>query len=118
VKFNLEKMLALWHALAHIFDMSTLRDKPKRSDRLVARITPDDKALLERAAALEGASLATFVISHVRTAAQDVIRQHDVIRLNEAESARFMRALVAPPGKASQRFAKAAALYRATVTEC
>lgn len=107
----------MWHKLAHIFAMPTFRDKPKRSDRLVARITPGDKALLERAAALEGASLATFVISHVRTVAQNVIRQHEVIRLNEEESERFVRALVSPPGKASHRFAKAAALYRETITE-
>ena len=97
--------------------MPTVRDKLKRSDRLVARITPDDKALLERAATLQGGSLASFVVSHVRQAAQEVIRQHETIRLNESESKRFLQALLAPPGKAPARIVKALALYRETVTE-
>lgn len=97
--------------------MPAIREKSKRTNRLVARIAPEDKALLERAAALEGASLATFVVSHVRTAAQEVIRQHDLIRLNEAESQRFITALLSPPGQPSQRFAQALELYRQTVTE-
>ena len=97
--------------------MSDVRDKPKRSDRLVARITPDDKALLERAALLQGGSVASFVVFHVRQAAQEVIRQHETIRLNESESKRFLQALLAPPGKAPARFVEAMALYRATVTE-
>ncbi|MCX6873839.1 MAG: DUF1778 domain-containing protein [Verrucomicrobia bacterium] len=97
--------------------MATVRDKTKRSDRLVARITPDDKALLERAATLQGGSLASFVIFHVRQAAQEVIRQHETICLNEVESKRFIQALLAPPGKAPARFVKAVAQYRETVTE-
>jgi uncharacterized protein (DUF1778 family) len=95
----------------------TVRDKSKRSDRLVARITPDDKALLERAATLQGGSLASFVVFHLCQAAREVIRQHETIQLNECESERFLRALVAPPGKAPARFTKALALYRETVTE-
>jgi uncharacterized protein (DUF1778 family) len=90
---------------------------PTRSDRLVARITPDDKALLERAATLEGASLASFVVSHVRTAAAEVIRKHETIQLNQAESERFLKALVQPPAKPTARMARALELYRETVTE-
>jgi uncharacterized protein (DUF1778 family) len=112
-----EKAIDLCHDPAHIPGVTTVRDKLRRSDRLVARITPDDKAMLERAATLEGSSLASFVVSHVRQAAQKVIRQHATIRLNEIESKRFVRALLAPPGKAPARFVKALALYRQTVTE-
>ena len=97
--------------------MPAIQDKPVRSDRLVARIAPEDKALLERAAAFEGTSLAAFVVSHVRSAAQEVIRQHDLIRLNEAESRRFIEALLSPPGKPTRRFAQALELHRDTVTE-
>jgi uncharacterized protein (DUF1778 family) len=70
----------------HIPAMAILQNDPRRSDRLVARITPEDKSLLARAAALEGSSLASFVVSHIRDAAQEVIRRHDSIQLNEAES--------------------------------
>jgi uncharacterized protein (DUF1778 family) len=99
------------------FGVPKVNAKPTRSNRLVARITPDDKVLLERAATLEGSSLASFVVSHVRTAAAEVIRQHETIQLNQAESERFLKALVAPPAKATARMARALELYRETVTE-
>lgn len=97
--------------------MPHVKTKPKRSNRLVARITPDDKALLERAATLEGSSLASFVVSHIRTAAAEIIRQHETIQLNQAESERFLKALTAPPAKPTARMARALELYRQTVTE-
>ena len=97
--------------------MATLQNTPRRSDRLVARITPEDKSLLTRAAALEGSSLASFVVSHIRDAAQEVIRRHDSILLNETESRRFADALLAPPIKSTERFAKALKLHQETVTE-
>ena len=97
--------------------MATLQNDPRRSGRLVARITPEDKSLLTRAAALEGSSLASFVVSHIRDAAQEVIRRHDSIQLNESESRRFVEALLAPPAKPAKRTVDALKLYRETVTE-
>jgi len=97
--------------------MTTLQNDPRRSDRLVARITREDKSLLTRAAALEGSSLASFVVSHIRDAAQEVIRRHDSIQLSESESRRFVKALLAPPVKPTERFAKAMRLHHETVTE-
>jgi uncharacterized protein (DUF1778 family) len=69
------------------------------------------------AAILEGSSLASFVVSHVRTAAAEVIRQHETIQLNQAESERFLKALTAPPAKPTARMARALELYKQTVTE-
>jgi uncharacterized protein (DUF1778 family) len=89
----------------------------RRSDRLVARITPEEKSLLARAAALEGASVASFVVSHVRDAAQEVIRRHNSIQLSESESKRFMEALLTTPKKQTMRFARAKKLYQETVSE-
>ncbi len=97
--------------------MATLQNDSRRSDRLVARITPEDKSLLNRAAALEGSTVASFVVSHLRDAAQEVIRRHDSIQLNEAESRRFVEALLIPPTKPTKRFAKALKLHQETVTE-
>lgn len=97
--------------------MANLQNNPRRSDRLVARITPEDKSLLTRAAALEGSSLASVVVSHIREAAQEVIRRHDSIQLNEAESRRFVEALLAPPAEPTERFVKALKLHQETVTE-
>lgn len=90
---------------------------PRRSDRLVARVTPEDKALLERAAGLEGCSVAVFVLSHVRAAAEEVVERHDTTRLNQMESRRFVRALLAPVRRPNTRMRAALALHSKTVTE-
>jgi uncharacterized protein (DUF1778 family) len=89
----------------------------RRSNRLVARVTSDDKALLERAASLEGCSVAVFVISHVRAAAEEVVRRHDTVKLNQAESRRFVEALLSPIKEPAKRMRTALDLHRKSVTE-
>lgn len=89
----------------------------RRSNRLVARITEDDKALLERAAGLEGCSVAVFVMSQVRAAAEEIVRRHDTVKLNQAESRRFVEALLAPAKAPTKRMRGALELHRKTVTE-
>lgn len=89
----------------------------RRSNRLVARVTEEDKALLERAADLEGCSVAVFVMSHVKVAAEKVVRRHDTVKLNQAESRRFVNALLAPPKAPTKRMRAALELHRKTVTE-
>ena len=106
----------MWHDAAHIPRMPAAA-KSRKSDRLVARLTPEDKALLERAAGMEGRSVAAFVVSHVRAAAEKVVRENEVIRLTAGESRRFVAALLAPPRPATKRMQKALALHRETVTE-
>lgn len=88
-----------------------------RTSRLVARISPEDKALLERAAGLEGTSVAAFIVGHGRAAAQEIVRQHDIVQLNQKESLRFVKALLAPVKAPTKRMKDAIALHRATVTE-
>jgi len=46
--------------------MSTVA-KLAKSERLVARISPQDKETIERAAEMEGRSLAAFTIEHLLT---------------------------------------------------
>lgn len=97
--------------------MSTLT-KPHRSpkvDRLVARISPDDKTLIARAAALSGQSLASFVLAQARKAALDTLATRERIVLNAAQSRRFVEALLAPPRPPSPALLEAAQAYRATV---
>ncbi len=102
----------------------TLAHKPmpafatsRRSSRFVARVTADDKALLERAAALEGCSVAVFVISHMRAAAEEIVRRHDTVKLNQSESRRFVKALLSPVKAPTKRMRAALQLHRKTVTE-
>ena len=68
-----------------------------RSERLEARITADQKALIQRAAELEGRSLTDYVVSSVQDAAKRTVEAHDVIVLSAADSRAFVDALLDPP---------------------
>ena len=103
------------HCGTHLIAMPATATR--RSSRLVARVTSEDKALLERAAGIEGCSVAMFVVSRVREAAEKVVQRHQTVRLNQAESQRFVRALLAPARPATKRMREALALHRKTVSE-
>jgi len=68
-----------------------------RGERLEARITADQKALIQRAAELEGRSVTDYVVSRVQDAAKRAVEAHDVIVLSAAESRAFVDALFQPP---------------------
>ena len=97
--------------------MATLT-KPHRSrkiGRLVARISPDDKAMITWAAALAGQSVGGFVLAQARKAALETLEARERIMLNATQSRRFVEALLAPPRAPSQALLEAARAYRATV---
>jgi uncharacterized protein (DUF1778 family) len=85
---------------------------PAKEDRLVARVSRADKALIERAAEVAGVSVANFVISHARMAAEVLIREDGVIRLTMEESRKLMDALLAPPTPPTVAAKKALTRYR------
>jgi uncharacterized protein (DUF1778 family) len=66
-------------------------------ERLEARLTADQKALLQRAADLEGTSLTDFVIRSAQRAAETAIQTHESIFLTARESRAFVEALLNPP---------------------
>ena len=68
-----------------------------RIERLEARITTDQKALIQRAAELEGRSVTDYVVSSVQEAAKRTLEAHDVMVLSAAESRAFVDALLDPP---------------------
>lgn len=69
---------------------------PKR-ERLEARLTADQKRLIQYAADLSGRSLTDFVVSALEEAAEETIREHQVIKLSPADGMRFVEALLNPP---------------------
>lgn len=74
--------------------------KPKeraRSERLEARVTKDQKDLIERAAAIQGRSVTDFVLSSVQDAAQKAIEDHQRIKLSIRDAEAFVEALLNPP---------------------
>jgi uncharacterized protein (DUF1778 family) len=88
----------------------------QRRERLEARLSPEQKALLERAAALEGRSLTDFVVSSAQSAALETIQRYEVIELTAEDSLAFAKALMnpSPPNEALRA---AARRHRELVTE-
>jgi uncharacterized protein (DUF1778 family) len=82
-----------------------------RAARLEARITPDQKAVLVRAAQIAGRTLSEFVVASAQEAAAKIIQEHEVIRLSRADQVAFVSALLDPPAPAD-RLRQAAADYR------
>lgn len=83
--------------------MAESEDKTKsrrlRAERLEARITPGQKALIEHAAALQGRSVTDFVLTSVQEAASRAIDEHQRLTLSVRDGRALVEALVLPaPG--------------------
>ena len=70
--------------------------KRSRSERLEARVTPEQKGLIEQAAALQGRSVTDFVLTSVQDAARRAIEEHHRFDLSVRDSRAFVKALVDP----------------------
>ncbi len=68
-----------------------------RSGRLELRVAPDEKAVIDRAAALSGSNTTDFVRSTMLAASREAIRAHEVIELTAEGSRIFVEALMDPP---------------------
>ena len=82
-----------------------------RAARLEARLSVEQKAVLQQAALLSGRTLSEFVVASAQEAAARVIEEHEAIRLNRAEQIAFVTALLDPPAP-NERLRQAAAAYR------
>ena len=91
-------------------DIQEAADK-SRGARLEARISVEQKAVLQQAAALSGRTLSEFVLASAQEAARRVIQDHETIRLSRSEQAAFVAALLNPPAP-NARLRQAAAAYR------
>ncbi len=80
--------------------MENTRRSTKR-DRLEARISPTQKQLFQRAAALRGQTLSDYVVSAVQKDAETTVREHDIhdiMVLSERDSRILAEALLNPRG--------------------
>ena len=79
--------------------------RPGKSSRLEARVTAEQKALIERAAAYEGCTVSDFLLHSAQQAAKVVIQEHEVLVLNHSQSRSLVELLLdAPqPNQALQR---------------
>ena len=93
--------------------MTTRKATRHRSERVEARVTPEQKKLLERAAALAGRSLTDFVLSSAQAAAVETISRHELLELTPEDQDVFVAALMKPPAP-NEALRAAAARYLAT----
>lgn len=68
-----------------------------RSGRLELRVAPEEKAIIDRAAALAGSNTTDFVRSTMLDAAREEIRRQEIIELTVEGSRAFVEALMDPP---------------------
>lgn len=72
-------------------------DRRRKPERLEARLTREQKELLQRAADLEGRTVTDFVVSHAQEAAIRTIEEHTIIKLSREDSITFIDSLLNPP---------------------
>ncbi len=84
----------------------------RRAERVEARVTPKQKRLFERAAALEGRSLTDFLLASAQTAAAEAISRHELLKLTPEDQRVFVNALLNPPAP-NKALRTATARYRA-----
>ena len=103
--------------LVHIATMPATLDHPKtqKRERLVARVSAEDKAIIRQAAAIAGQSVGSFMLAEARKAAVQTLEMRQRILLNAAQSRRLVDALLAPPRPPTERMKRALKLYRKTV---
>ena len=82
-----------------------------RGARLEARISIEQKTLLQQAAALSGRTLSEFVVASAQEVAGRIIQEHEAIRLTRTEQIAFVSALLNPPAP-NKRLRQAAVAYR------
>ncbi|MBI2897971.1 MAG: DUF1778 domain-containing protein [Deltaproteobacteria bacterium] len=83
-----------------------------KTERLEARVPASVKAVLAKAAAIQGQSLTDFVVGSAADAARRVIREMDVLELSERDQIAFVEA-VSKPAAPNRALRAAAGRYRA-----
>jgi uncharacterized protein (DUF1778 family) len=68
----------------------------RRAQRLEARVTAEQKTLIEHAAALQGRTVTDFVLTSVQDAARRAIEEHQRLELSVRDSRAFVDALLNP----------------------
>jgi len=73
-----------------------MKTAPSKSERLMARATPEEKALIAHAAALRGRTITDFMVDAAQRAAREVVAEETVINLSAENQRRLAAALLDP----------------------
>jgi len=91
-------------------------DHPMSMARLEAQVSPETKALLQKAADLEGRSLTDFIVTIAQAEAYRVIERYQALKLSIEDSEAFVDALLNPP-KPNDALQAAALRYKQVMPE-
>jgi len=89
------------------------RMAPSKPERLEARVTQEQKKLIERAAKLEGRSITDFLVTSAQAAARSVIHEREILTLSSRGRKVFIDAILSPT-EPNQKLRRAARLYDKT----
>jgi uncharacterized protein (DUF1778 family) len=93
--------------------MSAIRQtKPYR---LAARVSPEQRELIQRAASLEGRTVTDYVVASAEASARETIRAHEVLRLSLEGAKQFFEA-IEHPAPPNERLLSTAERYRKLVS--
>jgi uncharacterized protein (DUF1778 family) len=71
--------------------------RSRKEERLEARLTPEQKNLITRAAALRGFSVTQFVVASAQQAASETIKNFELLTLHDYARDAFVKAVLNPP---------------------
>ena len=77
--------------------MLQVRRQSRKQERFEARLTRDQKRLIERAAQIRGTSITDFVLASARQAATEAIKDSQTLSLRDQAREVFVNALLNPP---------------------
>lgn len=86
-------------------------DTSPKSARIETRVSPEQKELIERAAAFSGRTVSDFVLAHAELAAKRLIDEREKLQLDQAQSRKLVDALLAP-GKRNKKLKGAMVRHR------
>ena len=84
------------------------QQRSRKEQRLEARVTPEQKRLIDRAATLRGTTVTDFVVASAQAAATSTIKDFEVLHLRDEAREVFVNAVLNPsaPNDAARAAAK------------
>jgi uncharacterized protein (DUF1778 family) len=91
--------------------MQTSKRQMQKIERIEARVTSQQKTLIQQAAEMQGRTLTDFVVHALQDAAERVIKDSQVMDITRRDQEVLVAALLNPP-QANARLKAAAKLYK------
>jgi len=91
-------------------------ERTNKGERVEARVTSETKALLSRAAAIQGRSVTDFMVQSTVEAALRVIREHEYLDFSQRDRMAFVEAVL-HPASPGERLKRAAQRHRKTLSK-